>query len=135
MNWIFSLQKSIAKSIFAGYTGSKNPVRNRLKIQFVELDFSKLIFQKSSTDQQGEGVVIVYPADKSKVSQGYSIVKDTTLWYLLREENFPPCLHLLDSARLTIFGKNSILLADKFSLYYFFFVFLSNFLALLALNS
>ena len=29
----------------------KNPVRNRLKIQFVELDFSKLIFQKSSTDQ------------------------------------------------------------------------------------
>ena len=39
--------------IFAGYTGSKNPVRNRLKIQFVELDFSKLIFQKSSTDQQG----------------------------------------------------------------------------------
>ena len=52
-NWIFSLQKSISKLIFAGYTGSKNPVRNRLKIQFVELDFSKLIFQKSSTDQQG----------------------------------------------------------------------------------
>ena len=25
----------------------------RLKIQFVELDFSNLIFQKSSTDQQG----------------------------------------------------------------------------------
>ena len=40
--------------IFAGYTGSKNPVLNRLKIQFIELDFSKLIFQKSSTDQQGE---------------------------------------------------------------------------------
>ena len=37
----------------AGYTGSKNPVRNRLKIQCVELNFSKLIFQKSSTDQQG----------------------------------------------------------------------------------
>jgi hypothetical protein len=30
---------------------TKNQVRNRLKIQFVELDFSKLIFQKSSTDQ------------------------------------------------------------------------------------
>ena len=44
MNWIFSLQKSISKLIFAGYTGSKNPVRNRLKIQFVQLDFSKLIF-------------------------------------------------------------------------------------------
>jgi hypothetical protein len=53
-NWIFSLQKSILKLIFAGYTGSKNQVRNRQKIQFVELDFSKLIFQKSSTDQQGE---------------------------------------------------------------------------------
>ena len=51
-NWIFSLQKSISKLIFAGYTGSKNPVPNRLKIQFVRLDFSKLIFQKSSTDQQ-----------------------------------------------------------------------------------
>ena len=35
-NWIFSLQKSISKLIFAGYTGSKN-----------------LIFLKSSTDQQG----------------------------------------------------------------------------------
>ena len=54
--WIFSLQKSILKSIFAGYTGSKNPVRNRLKIQFVKPDFSKLIFQKSSTDQQGATV-------------------------------------------------------------------------------
>ena len=39
--------------IFAGYTGSKNQVQKRLKIQFVELDFSKLIFQKSNTDQQG----------------------------------------------------------------------------------
>ena len=49
-----SLQKSILKLIFTGYTGSKNQVGNRLKIQFVELDFSKLIFQKSSTDQQGD---------------------------------------------------------------------------------
>ena len=55
-NWIFSLQKSISKFIFAGYTGSKNQVRNRLKIQFFELDFSKLIIQISSTDQQGENL-------------------------------------------------------------------------------
>ena len=48
------MQKSISKLIFAGYTGSKNPIWNRLKIQFVELDFSKLFFQKSSTDQQGD---------------------------------------------------------------------------------
>ena len=53
-NRIFSLQKSISKLIFAGYTGSKNQVRNRLKIQFVDFDFYKLISQKSSTDQQGE---------------------------------------------------------------------------------
>ena len=46
---LFSLQKSISKLIFAGYTGSKNPVQNRLKIQFVILFFSKLIIQKSST--------------------------------------------------------------------------------------
>jgi len=45
-NWISNLQKSISKFIFAGYTGSKNrKVQNRLKIQFVKLDFSK-----SSTD-------------------------------------------------------------------------------------
>ena len=52
-NWFFKLQKSILKLIFAVYTGSKNPVRNRLKIQFVKLDFSNSIFQKLSTDQQG----------------------------------------------------------------------------------
>ena len=34
--------------------GSKNPVQNWLKIQLVKLDYSKLIFQKSSTDQQRE---------------------------------------------------------------------------------
>jgi hypothetical protein len=49
-NWIFNLQKLISKLIFAGYTGSKNPVGDKLKIQFVKLDFSKLIFQKPSTD-------------------------------------------------------------------------------------
>ena len=53
MNWIFSLQKSISKLIVGGYTGNKNPVRNRLKIQFIEPDFSKSIFQNSTTDQQG----------------------------------------------------------------------------------
>ena len=52
MNLIFSLQKLTSKLIFAGYTGSKNQARNSLKIQFVEFDFSKLMFQKSSTDQQ-----------------------------------------------------------------------------------
>ena len=41
-NWIFSLQKSISKLIFADYTGSKNQVRNRKKIHFAELDFSEI---------------------------------------------------------------------------------------------
>ena len=54
MNWIFNLQKSISKLISAGYTGSKNPVRNRLKIYFVKLGFSILIFEKSSTGRQGD---------------------------------------------------------------------------------
>ena len=49
-NRIFNLQKSILKQIFAGYTGSKNPVPNILKIQSIKRDFSYLIFQKSSTD-------------------------------------------------------------------------------------
>ena len=52
-----SLQKSISKLILASYTGSKNQVWNRLKIQFIELDFSKLIFQISSTDQHGVNVM------------------------------------------------------------------------------
>ena len=41
-----SLQKSISKLIFC-----------RLKIQFVELDFYNLNFQKSSTDQQGVSIL------------------------------------------------------------------------------
>ena len=64
-NWIFSLQKSISKLVFAGYTDSKNPVWNWLKIQFVELDFPKLIFQKSSTDQQGVSLNVFVPAPMS----------------------------------------------------------------------
>ena len=43
-------KSSLTNWIFVGYTGSKNQVRKRLKIQFVQLDFFKLIFQKSSTD-------------------------------------------------------------------------------------
>ena len=38
---------------FAGYTGSKNQVRTRPKIKFIQIHFSNLIFQISSTDQQG----------------------------------------------------------------------------------
>ena len=52
-NWISNLQKLVSKLIFAGYAGIKNLVWNRLKIQFVKLHFSNLIFQNSSTDQQG----------------------------------------------------------------------------------
>ena len=42
-NWIFSLQKSISKLIFSGYTGSKNPVRQTLffKIQYqINMEFN-----------------------------------------------------------------------------------------------
>ena len=53
--------------IFAGYIGSKNLVWNRLKIQFVELDFSYLIFQKLRTDQQGESLVGLGLTLKQKV--------------------------------------------------------------------
>ena len=45
-NWIFSLQRSISKLIFAGYKSSKNQVRRTR--------FSKFTFQKSSADQQGD---------------------------------------------------------------------------------
>ena len=38
---------------------SKNQVRNRPKMEFVEIHFLKFIFQKSSADQQGESVVIL----------------------------------------------------------------------------
>ena len=32
---------------FAGYTGSKNPVRNKLKIQFIEFDFSEIKYRST----------------------------------------------------------------------------------------
>ena len=38
------------KNQFQNWFCSKNPFRNRLKIQFVKLNFSNMIFQKSSTD-------------------------------------------------------------------------------------
>ena len=41
------MQKSISKLIFTGYTGSKNPVLYRLKIQFVELDFSEIKYRST----------------------------------------------------------------------------------------
>ena len=49
--WKIKFEKS-SNLIFAGYTGSINPVPNRLKIQLVQLDLSNLIFQKSSSDQK-----------------------------------------------------------------------------------
>ena len=75
-NWIFSLQKSILKLIFADYTGSKNSVSNRLKIQFIKLDyFSNWIFQKSSTDQQG----LFNPNLQSQTSQPQTFQAQTPI--------------------------------------------------------
>ena len=51
--WKIKFCLPISNLIFAGYTGSNNQVKNRLKIQFVKLNFSNSIFQKSSTDQKG----------------------------------------------------------------------------------
>jgi hypothetical protein len=49
MNWSSNL-------IFTAFGACENQVRNffcRQNFPFIELDFSKLIFQNSSTDQQG----------------------------------------------------------------------------------
>ena len=52
--WKIKFEKSrLMNLIFTACVASKNQVRNRLKIKFIKLDFSNLIFQKSSTDQQG----------------------------------------------------------------------------------
>ena len=53
-NWKTHVQRTgfLACKEATQYTGSKNSVGNKIKIQFVELDFSKLILQKSNTDQQ-----------------------------------------------------------------------------------
>ena len=37
--------QSISNLIFAGYTGGKNSARNRLKIKFMELDFTKIKYK------------------------------------------------------------------------------------------
>ena len=57
--WKIQFEKSSLKDqvlqtgFFAGYTGSKNLVWNWLKIQFMELGFSNLIFKKSNIDGFG----------------------------------------------------------------------------------
>jgi hypothetical protein len=67
-NWIFTLKKSISKWIFAGYTGSKNQVWNRLKIQFVKLDFSKLILTEIKYRSTGGKGRFIYILDRSNSS-------------------------------------------------------------------
>jgi hypothetical protein len=55
-----SLKNQVRRTVFLAYTGSKSLVWKRLKIQFIELDFSKLIFQKSRTDQQGDRSLVKF---------------------------------------------------------------------------
>ena len=43
-NWIYSLQKSISKLIFADYTGSKNPV---CRTWFFQIDFSEIKYRST----------------------------------------------------------------------------------------
>ena len=70
---------SILKLIFAGYKGNKNPVWNRLKMQFIKLDFSKLIFRNQVQINRGialcpeflltflnDSEVSCFPCDKVK---------------------------------------------------------------------
>ena len=45
MNWISSLQKSISKLIFEGYTGSKNPV---CRTGFFQIDFTVIKYRSTS---------------------------------------------------------------------------------------
>ena len=53
-SWMNLTFLSTSNLNFAGYTVSKNQVRNRPKIKFVKLHISNSIFQKSSADQQGD---------------------------------------------------------------------------------
>ena len=59
------------------YLISKFKFEKRLKIQSVKLDFSNLIFQKSSTDQQGVRRLGTYFALKSLLAlMSATVVKD-----------------------------------------------------------
>ena len=46
------MKEMVKKWICTACVACKNPVQNGLKIQFVELDFSNSIFQKSSAEGQ-----------------------------------------------------------------------------------
>ena len=47
-NWNFSLQKSILKLIFAGYTGSEKQVRNSVcRTWFFQIDFSEIKYRST----------------------------------------------------------------------------------------
>ena len=73
-NWIL---------IFASYTGSKNQVQNRLKIQFVELNFSKLIFQKSSTTGVEHGLHSLKMRTCVILFSGAETTSSSLLWAIL----------------------------------------------------
>ena len=45
---------SISNLNFVGYTGSKNPVRNRPKIKFIQLDFSNIFTTINFSSKQNE---------------------------------------------------------------------------------
>ena len=88
---------------FAGYIGSKNPVWNRQKIQFVELDYSKLIFQKSSSDQQGVWL-IQWNWQKTTLWFDYDIQTENRreyLWLFSMEEKV---LHVLFDIQKRVIG-------------------------------
>jgi hypothetical protein len=55
-------KSSLTNWIFAGYTGSKNPVQNRLKIQFIELDFSKIKYRSTGGQSSWmlQTVLVIY---------------------------------------------------------------------------
>jgi len=100
---VFLASKNQFRNWFlAGYTGSKNSFQNRLKIQFAELDFSKLIFPKSSTDQHRvtnagnnrENSSKQYPILTYMTQQKYSNLIHNEEKYFLKAHSYTGCIIL-----------------------------------------
>ena len=101
---------SISNSNFAGYTGSKNLVQTRQKIQFIKLDFSNSIFQNPSADRYRVSDSIV--KTNNAPSEITSMHCDTSIvdWTAMRKLEIISSLQL--TASVWIWYKKNLSISD-----------------------
>ena len=98
----------------------------RQKIQFVELDFYNLIFQKSSTDQQGESIVSIFSnwAETNKVTFYKTFLSFATDVVFTEEQNMNGNMKIIVLKHFQLFNKfNEFTSMCRWFVYHQFFLF------------